>query len=164
VETSAFASSFLRLFIFEDTKGRTPPDPSWVVGQEDFSRELARLRKHTDYPYASEERSHTAMTRWLAERRAKARTPIRVAPGHLAAYIGHYRLSPNRVLTVQREGDGLSFDFPGKSRFLMLPWAEGKFFLKVLDLELTFARDGKGRVSTLEFDYEDIKYSAKKVD
>ena len=40
----------------------------------------------------------------------------------------------------------------------------GKFFLKVLDPELTFARDKKGRVSTLEFDYEDIKYSAKMVD
>ena len=68
VETSAFASSFLRLFIFEGSNGKTPPDRSWAVGQEDFSRELARLRKHTGYPYASEERSHTAMTRWLAER------------------------------------------------------------------------------------------------
>jgi hypothetical protein len=28
----------------------------------------------------------------------------------------------------------------------------GLFFLKVLDLELTFARDEKRRMSTLEFD------------
>ena len=33
VETSAFASTFLRLFVFEDGEGRTPPDPSWVAGQ-----------------------------------------------------------------------------------------------------------------------------------
>jgi hypothetical protein len=125
VETSAFASSFLRLFIFEGSNGKTPPDRSWAVGQGDFSRELARLRKHTGYPYASEERSHTAMTRWLAERRAKARTPIQVDPDRLAAYLGHYHLAPNRVLTVQREGDGLTIDFPGKTRLLMFPWAEG---------------------------------------
>jgi hypothetical protein len=104
------------------------------------------------------------MTKWLAERRAQARTPIRVDPDRLAAYVGNYRLSPNRVLTVQQEGDGLTNDFPGKTRVLLLSWAEGKFFVKVLDLEQTFARDEKGRVSTLEFDYEDIKYSAKKVD
>ena len=40
----------------------------------------------------------------------------------------------------------------------------GKFFLKVLDPELTFARDERDRVSTLAFDYEDIKYSAMKLD
>ena len=33
-----------------------------------------------------------------------------------------------------------------------------------MDLELTFARDGKGRVSTLEIDYEGHKMTAKKVD
>jgi hypothetical protein len=45
-----------------------------------------------------------------------------------------------------------------------LPWAEGKFFLKVIDLELTFARDEKGRISTLEIDHEGRKLNAKKVD
>jgi Domain of unknown function (DUF3471) len=152
------------LFVFKDGNAQTPPDPSWAVGQEEFARELARLRKQTDYPYATEEMSHAAITKWLAERRARARTPIRVDPDRLAAYVGHYRVTPNRVVTVQQEGDGLTIDFPGKTRFLLLPWAEGRFFLKVLDLELTFARDEKGRVSTLDIDYEDRKYSAKKAD
>jgi CubicO group peptidase (beta-lactamase class C family) len=163
-ETSAFASCFLRLFVFEDGSGRTPPDPSWVVGQQEFTRELARLRKQTDYTYASEALSHAAMTKWLTERRARARTPIQVGPDSLAAYVGRYRLTPNRVLTVKQDGDGLTVDFPGRTRFSLLPWAEGKYFLKSLDLELTFARDEKGRVSTLEINYEGRKQSAKKVD
>jgi hypothetical protein len=33
-----------------------------------------------------------------------------------------------------------------------------------MDLELTFAQDGKGRVSTLEINYEGEKMDAKKVD
>jgi CubicO group peptidase (beta-lactamase class C family) len=162
-ESSAFASCFLRLFVFEDGSRRTPPDPSWAVGQQEFTRELARLRKHTDYPYTSEALSHAAMTKWLVERRARARTPIPVDPDRLAAYVGRYRLTPNRVLTVKREGDGLTVDFPGRTRFALLPWAEGRFFLKVLDLELTFAPDEQGRVSTLEIVYEGRKQKATKV-
>ena len=164
VETSAFASCFLRLFVFEDGRGRIPPDPTWAAGRQEFARELARLRKQSDYPYASEERSHAAITQWLAERRARARTPITVDPDRLAAYVGSYRLSPDRVMTVNREGDRLTIDFPGQTRFSLLSCREGKFFLKVMDLELTFARDGQGRVSTLEIDFEGQKMIAKKVD
>jgi hypothetical protein len=46
----------------------------------------------------------------------------------------------------------------------MLPWAEGRFFVKVLDPELTFTRNEKGLVSTLEIEYEGQKQSAQKID
>ncbi len=164
VKTSAFASCFLRLFVYEDGGGRIPPDPAWAAGPQGFARELALLRKQTDYSYASEELSHAAMTKWLAERRARAHTPISVDPDCLATYVGRYRLPPDRVVTVNREGDRLTIDFPGRTRFSLLPWAEEKFFLKVMDLELTFARDEKGRVSTLEIDYEGGKLNANRVD
>ena len=164
METSAFASCFLRLFVFQDGRGRTPPDPSWAAEPKEFSRELARLRKQTDYPYAGEERSHAAMTRWLAERRARAHTTIRVSPDRLAAYVGGYRLRPDRVLTVKLEGDSLTIDFPGRTRFSLLPWEEGRFFLKVVDLELTFTRDESGRVRTLKMMHEGRRWDAKKVD
>jgi hypothetical protein len=75
-----------------------------------------------------------------------------------------FKLPSNRVLTVKREGDALTVDFPGRLRFSLLPWAEGRFFLKVLDMELTFARDEKGQVSTLEIEYEGQKMNAKKMD
>ena len=117
VETSAFASSFLRLFVFKDGNGQTPPDPSWAVGQEEFSRELARLRKQTDYPYASEEMSHAAMTKWLAEPGTGPHTDQgRPGPPRRLRRALPPRSQPR--LTVQREGDGLTIDFPGKTRFL----------------------------------------------
>ena len=87
-----------------------------------------------------------------------------MAPDRLATYVGRYRLLPDRVVTVNRQEDRLTIDFPGRTRFSLLPWAEEKFFLKVMDLELTFARDEKGRVSTLEIDYEGQKMEAKKTD
>jgi hypothetical protein len=164
VETSVFASSFLRLFVFEADGGRTPPDPPWAAGPQEFARELARLCKQTDYPYGSEELSHAAMTKWLADRRARAHAPIQVEPDRLVAYVGRYRLTPDRVVTLNREGDRLTIDFPGRTRFSLLPWAEGKFFLKVIDLELTFALDRKGNVSTMEVDCEGRKLIAKKLD
>jgi hypothetical protein len=85
-------------------------------------------------------------------------------PDRLATYAGSYRFAPDRVVTVNREGARLTIDFPGRTRFSLLPWAEEKVFLKVMDLELTFARNGKGRVSTLEIDYEGHKMNATKVD
>jgi CubicO group peptidase (beta-lactamase class C family) len=75
VETSAFASCFLRLFVFEDGSGRIPPDPTWVAGRQEFARELARLRKRSGYSFRSEELSQAAMTKWLADGRARVRTP-----------------------------------------------------------------------------------------
>ena len=85
-------------------------------------------------------------------------------PDRLATYVGRYRLRPDRVVTVNREADRLTIDFPGRTRFSLLSWAEDKFFLKVMDLELRFTRDGKGQVNTLEIDYEGRKLIAKKVD
>jgi hypothetical protein len=53
--------------------------------------------------------SHAAMTKWLAQRWARARTSIQVDPERLAAYVGRYRLlSFQRVFTVKQEEDGLS--------------------------------------------------------
>src|SRR5262249_38075811 len=122
------------------------------------------LRNQSDYPYASEDRSHLAMTKWLAQRRARAHTPITVDPDHLATYVGRYRLAFDPVLTLNRGRDRLTLDFPGPNPFALLPRADEKFFLKVMDLELTFARDRKGRVSYLDIDYEGQKLNATRVD
>ena len=164
VETSAFANCFIRLFVFDDGDGRIPPDPTWSAAPLDFKQELVLLRKRSGYPYDFEEQSHAAMTNWLANRQVRTRTPIKIDPNRLTAYVGRYRLTPDRVLTLNQESEQLTIDFPGRTRFSLHPWADGKFFLKVMDLELTFARNETGQVDTLEIEYEGEKLIATRMD
>jgi CubicO group peptidase (beta-lactamase class C family) len=164
VETSVFASCFLRLFVFEEALGRTLPDPDWTLGPKPFATELARLTKETGvYSYESERLSHTAMTRWLDDRRARAHTPTRVDPKVYARYVGRYRLGPDRVFTVSREGDHLVIDIPRSNRSVLFPATEESFFLKVMDLELTFVSDRGSQVTRMDIRVPGQKVSAARV-
>ena len=70
VGTSAFANSFLRIFVCEETQGRMMPDPRWSQSSEQFDAEIEQLAKQTgNYRYDAETASHKLLTRWLDERR-----------------------------------------------------------------------------------------------
>jgi CubicO group peptidase (beta-lactamase class C family) len=70
VGTSAFANSFLRIFVCEETQGRMLPDPRWSQSSEQFDAEIEQLAKQTgNYRYDAETASHKLLTRWLDERR-----------------------------------------------------------------------------------------------
>jgi CubicO group peptidase (beta-lactamase class C family) len=165
VETSAFASCFLRLFVFEQALGRTLSDPRWTLTPEQFTSELARLRKEAGgYGYESEQLAHASMTRWLEERRARTRTPARVDPKIYARYVGQYRFGPNRVFTVSREGDQLMIDIPRDQRSALFPASEETYYLKVLDdVELTFVSDGRGPVNRIDIRAPGQKISAARI-
>jgi CubicO group peptidase (beta-lactamase class C family) len=164
VETSVFASCFLRLFVFEEVRGRTLPDPDWRLGPEPFAAGLARLRQEAGgYGYDSERVAHAAMSEWLQGRRAAARTPIRVDPRVYARYVGGYRLNPQRVLTVSREGDRLLIDIPRSYWSQMFPASEDTFFLKTTDAELTFLPGGRGPVTGVEIRTPRRKVTATRV-
>jgi CubicO group peptidase (beta-lactamase class C family) len=68
----------------------------------------------------------------------KARVAITVDPKSLGKYVGAYQLSPRVVMTITQEGDQLFGQLTGQERFPLYPEAEGKFFLKVVDAQVTF--------------------------
>ncbi|HZX66417.1 MAG TPA: hypothetical protein VFE76_13520, partial [Myxococcales bacterium] len=57
-------------------------------------------------------------------------------------YAGTYRVGPDMLVAVSREGNRFYVDVTGSPRFEMFPESERKFFLKVSDTQLTF--DAKG--------------------
>lgn len=77
-------------------------------------------------------------------------TPIvQVAPEVLEKYEGVYAITPQFALTVTLEGDKLMVQATGQQKFQVYPESEKKFFYKVVDAQLTFVGDKKGRAELL---------------
>jgi len=64
-------------------------------------------------------------------------------------YIGRYQLTPNFILTITREGDHLFEQASGQPKFEIFPEGERDYFLKVVDAQITFETDSKGRANSL---------------
>jgi CubicO group peptidase (beta-lactamase class C family) len=161
---SAFANTFLRLFIFEGALGRTLPDPSWSQPHDRFKAEIEQFVKRTgNYHYEAELVAHNFLSRWLDERRSAARKEIKLDPNTYHSYAGQYEIEPGRVPTVTMEGDRLfvsGFGFPKVEAF---PEAEDKFFLKALDMRLTFVKDHAGRATRVEIDFREGRRRAPRI-
>jgi len=67
----------------------------------------------------------------------------------LEDYAGKYRLSPDIVLEVLKENNHLFAQFPALGKVELYPESETKFFLKVIDAQVSFLRDEKGEVTRL---------------
>jgi hypothetical protein len=77
------------------------------------------------------------------------RVAIKIDPKILDAYVGQYELNPNFIITMTREGDRLMTQATGQPKFELFPESETKFFLKVVDAQVTFVKDDKGVVTHL---------------
>jgi CubicO group peptidase (beta-lactamase class C family) len=77
------------------------------------------------------------------------RVAIKIDPKILDAYVGQYELRPNLIFTMTREGDSLMTQITGQPKFELFPESETKFFLKVVDAQVTFVKDDKGVVTHL---------------
>ena len=80
---------------------------------------------------------------------AVARTVANVDPKVYDSYVGKYPLSPAFILTVTREGDRLMTQATGQPKLEIFPESETKFFLKVVDAQITFVKDERGVVTHL---------------
>jgi CubicO group peptidase (beta-lactamase class C family) len=80
---------------------------------------------------------------------AKPRVAIRVAAATIEAYVGEYALTPTFVIAVTREGEQLFAKATGQPRFPIFAETETRFFLKVVDAQVTFVKDEAGRVVEL---------------
>ena len=77
----------------------------------------------------------------------RERVAIKIDPKILDAYVGQYELNPNFIFTMTREGDSLMTQATGQPKFELFPESETKFFLKVVDAQVTFVKDDKGAVT-----------------
>lgn len=73
----------------------------------------------------------------------------KVDPRIYDSYAGEYQLAPGFIMTVTREGDRLMTQATGQSKVEVFPESEVKFFLKVVEAQITFVKDENGRVTAL---------------
>jgi CubicO group peptidase (beta-lactamase class C family) len=153
IVNNVFAANFLRLFVFEDMRGRQLPDPTWTLDTQQFSSELSRLSKQSaGYVYDRERTSQTALAKWREQRRAQARVAIALDTKVLDTYAGDYQFEPppHDVHTVSREGGRLFIDWPKDFKSELFAESESSFFVKVSPVQLRFIKN-EGRVTKLEF-------------
>jgi hypothetical protein len=79
-------------------------------------------------------------------------------------YVGSYQLSPNAIMTISREGDQLFEQLTGQQKLQVFPESDRKFFLKVVDAQLTFATDTEGKTTQLTLHQNGRDMAAKRVD
>lgn len=60
----------------------------------------------------------------------------------LMRYVGNYELAPTFQIAVTREAARLFIQATGQPRFQIYPESDSTFFLRVVDAQITFSRDG----------------------
>jgi CubicO group peptidase (beta-lactamase class C family) len=72
----------------------------------------------------------------------RERIIAKIDPSIYDAYVGEYEVAPGLILTVTKEGDRLFSQSLGQPRSEMLPESETTFFLRDIDAQFTFVREG----------------------
>ncbi len=72
----------------------------------------------------------------------KVRTAVAVDAQTLDRYVGEYELAPTFHIVVTREAAGLFIQATAQPKFPIFAESETEFFLKVVDAQITFSRDG----------------------
>ena len=67
------------------------------------------------------------------------RQVAKIDPKSFDRYVGRYQLAPSFILEFTREGDRFFTQATGQPKLEMFPESETKYFLKVVDAQLTFA-------------------------
>jgi CubicO group peptidase (beta-lactamase class C family) len=75
------------------------------------------------------------------------RKPVKVDSKVYDAYAGRYRLSRDVTVTVTREGDRLMIQPTGQPKLELVPESETRFFIKIVDADVRFIKDAKGKVT-----------------
>ena len=79
-------------------------------------------------------------------------------------YVGSYELGPGAILTVSRTGDQLFTQLTGQPKFQVFPESERKFFLKIVDAQLTFDADAEGKATQVILHQNGRDLPAKRID
>jgi hypothetical protein len=94
---------------------------------------------------------------------AVVRTVATVDPKIYDAYVGQYRFTPLFVIAVTRDGDRLMVQATGQPQLEVFPESETKFFLTVVDAQITFERNPAGEVTHLILHQNGVDQKAKRM-
>jgi serine-type D-Ala-D-Ala carboxypeptidase/endopeptidase len=93
---------------------------------------------------------------------ARPRVEVAVDEAALEALVGQYELLPTFVLTITREGTRLFLQATGQPRFPVFAESETRFFLKVVDAQLTFVKDASGKATEVVLHQNGVDQKARR--
>ena len=88
---------------------------------------------------------------------------IQVNPGLFDLYVGRYALSPTFILTITREGDHLFAQATNQPKFELFAFSNKDFFLKVVNAQVGFETDEKGKAVSLTLHQNGAHMPAKRL-
>ena len=74
---------------------------------------------------------------------------IHLPVGELQKFVGAYRLAPNFTITITRKGDQLIAQATSQPAAPIFPRSKTGFFYKIVDAQISFVSNAKGRVTGL---------------
>lgn len=91
------------------------------------------------------------------------RTEVDIDPALLDNYVGTYELGPEFSITVTKQDSQLFIQASGQDRFPVYPESQTRFFLKVVDAQVSFktGSDGRGTSLILHQNGQDITGARK---
>ena len=77
------------------------------------------------------------------------RREIDVDPSLLARYVGSYQLRPEIILSITQEAERLFVQATGQRHFRLFAETEERYFIKLVDAQITFEPGADGRAASL---------------
>jgi len=84
------------------------------------------------------------------------RETVEVDPALYDDYVGRYRLDEDVVVTVTRQDDRLFVQLTGQPRLQVLPESGTRYFLRVVDTQITFGRAAGGAAAAFACDVSEF--------
>ena len=89
---------------------------------------------------------------------------VTVNPKLFDGYVGVYRFSPTRVLTVTRQDNHLFAEMTGQPKFEIFPQSDREYFYRAFDAQLTFETDDAGRGIAVTLYYNGRNTRAQRIE
>jgi CubicO group peptidase (beta-lactamase class C family) len=93
----------------------------------------------------------------------KERSIVTLKPNQLNAFVGYYRVSPESVLVIQRNGDHLVGRTSRQLPHPLYPEGARDFFFTNMDATVEFSVDGQGRTTGLTSYTYGVKHVANRI-
>jgi hypothetical protein len=80
------------------------------------------------------------------------------------AHVGRYQLAPAAIITISRDGSRFLAQLTGQPAFEIFAESDTRYFLKVVDAQLTFERDAQNRTVAVVLHQNGIDQRAPRVE
>ena len=94
----------------------------------------------------------------------KEHKEVSVDPKVFDGYVGRYELAPNVIVTVTREGKHLFGQATGYPIAELFPESDRDYFMKVVNVQITFDTDSQGRATGLIVHQDGQHLPARRID